>query len=149
MLGQYVMRQADLQQDRTKPDSIGMGSYNSDSHNEQRVAMPDGSVQNEGDVEVPVQPYEIAYRVITPKSSESSNLLVPVCLSATHAAYSSIRMEPQYMIIGQAAGVAAALAVHLHVAVQEIPIQELQKRLRRHGAILNLEDQSHSSRGER
>jgi hypothetical protein len=142
MLGEYVMRQADLQQNRTKTDSIGMGSYNSDSHNEQRVAMADGSVQNEGDVQVPVQPYEITYRVITPKRSESTNLLVPVCLSATHAAYSSIRMEPQYMIIGQAAGVAAALAVHSHLAVQDIPIAELQKKLRNEGAILSLEDKA-------
>jgi hypothetical protein len=126
-----------------------MGSYNSDSHNEQRVAMKDGSVQNEGDVQVPVQPYEIAYRVITPKPSESTNLLVPVCLSATHAAYSSIRMEPQYMIIGQAAGVAAALAVHLHLAVQEIPMPDFQQKLRKEGAILSLDDKQHSSRGKR
>jgi len=149
MLGQYVMRQSDLQQNRSKPDSIGMGSYNSDSHNEQRVATKDGSVQNEGDVQVPVQPYEIAYRVITPKPSESTNLLVPVCLSATHAAYSSIRMEPQYMIIGQAAGVAAALAVHLHLAVQEIPMPEFQQKLRKEGAILSLDDKQYSSRGKR
>jgi len=101
-VGEYVMRQADLQTERTKPDSIGMGSYNSDSHNIQRVAMPDGTVQNEGDVQVPVEPYEIAYRSILPKRSEAENLLVPVCLSASHAAYSSVRMEPQYMIIGQA-----------------------------------------------
>jgi hypothetical protein len=149
LLGQYVMRQSDLQQNRTKPDSIGMGSYNSDSHNEQRVAMPDGSVQNEGDVQVPVQPYEIPYRAITPRPSESTNLLVPVCLSATHAAYSSIRMEPQYMIIGHAAGDAAVLAVRLHLAVQEIPIKELQKRLKKEGAILSLEDKLHSSRDKR
>ena len=94
LLGEYVMRQSDLQENRTKPDSIGMGSYNSDSHNVQRVAMPDGTVQNEGDVQVPVQPYEIAYRIITTKRSESTNLLVPVCLSASHAAYASVRMEP-------------------------------------------------------
>ncbi len=148
MLGEYVMRQPDLQQERTKPDSIGMGSYNSDSHNEQRVAMADGSVQNEGDVQVPVQPYEIAYRIITPRRFESTNLLVPVCLSATHAAYSSIRMEPQYMIVGQAAGVAAALAVRLHLAVQEIPIEELQKKLRSEDAILSFGERHVSSSGQ-
>ena len=119
MVGEYVMRQSDLQTERTKSDSIGMGSYNSDSHNIQRVAMPDGTVKNEGDVQVPVEPYEIAYRSITPKRSEAENLLVPVCLSASHAAYSSVRMEPQYMIIGQAAGVAAALAIRSHTSVQE------------------------------
>jgi hypothetical protein len=136
MIGEYVMRQSDLQTQRTKADSIGMGSYNSDSHNVQRVALPDGSVQNEGDVEVPVTPYQIAYRSITPKRSEAENLLVPVCLSATHVAYSSVRMEPQYMIIGQAAGVAASLAINGHIAVQEISIPNLQKRLREHGAVL-------------
>jgi FAD dependent oxidoreductase len=138
MVGAYVMRQSDLQTERTKSDSIGMGSYNSDSHNIQRVAMPDGSVRNEGNVEVPVQPYEIAYRSITPKREQVENLLVPVCLSATHAAYSSVRMEPQYMIIGQAAGVAAALAVRGHSAVQSVAIPELQKKLLEHGAVLHL-----------
>jgi hypothetical protein len=141
MQGEYVMRQSDLQTDRTKPDSIGMGSYNSDSHNIQRVAMPDGTVQNEGDVEVAVNPYEIPYRSITPKRSESTNLLVPVCLSATHAAYSSLRMEPQYMIIGQAAGVAAALAITNHAFVQDISLPLLQQKLRSTGAVLHLDEQ--------
>jgi hypothetical protein len=143
MLGEYIARQSDLQTDRTKPDSIGMGSYNSDSHNIERVAMPDGTVQNEGDVQVGVKPYEIPYRSITPKRAESVNLLVPVCLSATHAAYSSMRMEPQYMIIGQAAGVAAALAIANHAAVQDISIEQLQKKLRSAGAVLHLEEQFH------
>ena len=138
MIGAYVMRQSDLQTERTKPDSVGMGSYNSDSHNIQRVAMPDGTVQNEGDVQVPVQPYEIPYRTITPKAEESENLFVPVCLSATHASYSSVRMEPQYMILGQAAGEAAALAIQKHTTIQAVPIADLQKKLRDHGAILHL-----------
>jgi hypothetical protein len=144
MQGEYIMRQSDLQTDRTKPDSIGMGSYNSDSHNIQRVAMPDGTVQNEGDVEVGVKPYEIPYRSITPRRSESVNLLVPVCLSATHAAYSSLRMEPQYMIIGQAAGMAAALAIASHTPVQDISVQQLQQKLRNTGAVLHLDDQRHA-----
>jgi hypothetical protein len=143
MVGEYVMRQSDLQTERTKIDSIGMGSYNSDSHNIQRVAMPDGTVQNEGDVEVPVQPYEIAYRSITPKRNESQNLLVPVCLSATHAAYSSVRMEPQYMIIGQAAGAAALLAVRNRTSVQDVSIRELQQKLREHGAVLHMDEEFH------
>jgi hypothetical protein len=141
LVGEYVMRQSDLQTERTKPDSIGMGSYNSDSHNIQRVAMPDGTVQNEGDVQVPVEPYEIAYRSILPKRSESENLLVPVCLSASHAAYSSVRMEPQYMIIGQSAGVAAALAVKSHRDVHDVAIPELQQKLREQRAILHLNEE--------
>jgi hypothetical protein len=141
LVGEYVMRQADLQTERTKPDSIGMGSYNSDSHNIQRVAMPDGTVQNEGDVQVSVEPYEIAYRSILPKRSEAENLLVPVCLSASHAAYSSVRMEPQYMIIGQAAGVAAALAVQGRRDVHDVQVPELRQKLREHGAILHLDQE--------
>jgi hypothetical protein len=140
-MGAYVMRQSDLQTQRTKLDSIGMGSYTSDSHNVERVAMPDGTVQNEGNVEVRVQTYEIPYRSITPKRDEVTNLLVPVCLSATHSAYSSIRMEPQYMIIGQVAGVAAALAIHTHDVVQDIPIPALQSTFERHGAILHANEQ--------
>jgi hypothetical protein len=105
--------------------------------------MPDGNVQNEGDVQVPVQPYEIAFRTITPKRAESENLLVPVCLSATHAAYSSVRMEPQYMIIGQAAGVAASLAIRKQISVQEISVAALQQRLHEHHAVLHLDEEFH------
>jgi hypothetical protein len=144
MVGEYAMRQSDLQTDRTKADSIGMGSYNSDSHNVERVVMPDGSVQNEGDVQVPVQPYQISYRIITPKRAQATNLLVPVCFSATHVAYSSLRMEPQYMIIGQAAGVAAALAVQEKKAVQDISIAALQQKLLAHNAILTMLQEFHS-----
>jgi hypothetical protein len=142
MLGEYVMRQADLQTNPTKSDSIAMGSYNSDSHNVQRVALKDGSVFNEGDVQVPVQPYEISFHAILPKQEEVTNLLVPVCLSASHVAYSSLRMEPQYMMIGQAAGVAAALAVRTGVSVQEVPVDRLQKILRTDGSILHLDQQA-------
>jgi hypothetical protein len=88
-----------------------------------------------------VEPYEIAYRSILPKRSEAENLLVPVCLSASHAAYSSVRMEPQYMIIGQAAGVAAALAVQGRRDVHDVQVPELQQKLREHGAILHLDQE--------
>jgi hypothetical protein len=138
MIGEYVMHQADIQTERTKPDSIGMGSYNSDSHNVQRIATPDGRVENEGDVQVPVQPYQIPYRSILPRPDEVNNLLVPVCLSATHVAYSSLRMEPQYMILGQAAGTASALAIREKVNVQKINLAALQKKLLADKAILSL-----------
>ncbi len=140
MVGVYVMRQVDLQTARTKPDSIGMGSYNSDSHNIQRIAKADGTVTNEGDVQVPVQPYEIPYRVMLPDKSQMQNLLVPVCVSATHVAYSSLRMEPQYMIMGQAAGVAASLSIRKGLAVQDVPVAELQENLRSHHAVLHLSE---------
>jgi hypothetical protein len=145
MVGDYVMRQSDTVSERTKPDSIGMGSYNIDSHNTQRVAMPDGNVLNEGDVQFPVEPYEISYRSITPKRAEAENLLVTICLSATHVAYCSIRMEPQYMILGQAAGTAASLAINSRKPVQDISVSELQSKLREHGAVLHLDEEFHPS----
>ncbi|MBA3974516.1 MAG: FAD-dependent oxidoreductase [Candidatus Solibacter sp.] len=135
MIGEYVAVQKDLQTDLLKPDAVGMGSYNSDSHNLQRHVSENGFVLNEGDVQVPVKPYQIAYRSLVPKRAEATNLLVPVCLSASHIAYSSMRMEPQYMLLGHAAGIAAALAVKHGVAVQEVPIAELQKQLLAEGAV--------------
>lgn len=138
MVGSYVMGQSDIQTARTKPDSIGMGSYNSDSHNVQRVALPNGFVRNEGDMQMPVHPYEIPYRILIPQKSQVQNLLVTVCVSATHVAYSSLRMEPQYMIMGQAAGVAASLSFRKQVAVQDVPIKALQGELRSQKAILSL-----------
>jgi hypothetical protein len=136
MVGDFVVTQKDLQTELTKPDPIGMGSYNSDSHNIQRVITPNGMVINEGDVEVGVKPYQIPYRVMLPKKSEVINLLVPVCFSASHVAYSSLRMEPQYMIIGQAAGVAAAMASKGNGAVQGIDASVLSARLQELGAIM-------------
>jgi hypothetical protein len=137
MIGEFVVSQKDLQTERTKPDVIGMGSYNSDSHNVQRLVNARGFVENEGDMQVPVQPYQIPYRVMLPKRTEATNLLVPVCFSASHVAYSSLRMEPQYMIIGHAAGVAAAMAIEGGAAVQQISVPELQKKLKSEGAVFN------------
>ena len=136
MIGEYVVVQRDLQTELTKPDAIGMGSYNSDSHNVQRVIDADGFVRNEGDMQVAVKPYQIPYRVMVPKRSEADNLLVPVCFSASHVAYSSLRMEPQYMILGQAAGVAAKLAIAAGAPVQSIDVPLLREKLRKQGAVL-------------
>lgn len=135
MVSDFVSTQKDLQTDRTKPDAIGMGSYNSDSHNVQRFINEDGFVENEGDVQVPVQPYQIPYRVLVPKKSEATNVLVPVCFSASHISYASLRMEPQYMILGHAAGLAASMAAKSNTAVQDINIADLQKELKAEGAI--------------
>jgi hypothetical protein len=135
MVGDFVATQKDLQTDLTKSDVIGMGSYNSDSHNLQRFVNEKGFVENEGDVQVAVKPYQIPYRLILPKRDEAANLLVPVCFSASHVAYSSLRMEPQYMLIGHAAGIAAALAVRSRSAVQDVNVAELQKKLLAEGAV--------------
>ncbi len=137
MIGEFVVSQKDLQTERTKPDVIGMGSYNSDSHNVQRFVNARGFAENEGDMQVPVQPYQIPFRVMLPKRAEAENLLVPVCFSASHVAYSSLRMEPQYMIIGHAAGVAAAMAVKGGIAVQQVSVPDLQKTLKSEGAVFN------------
>jgi hypothetical protein len=136
MVSDFVMTQKDLQTELTKPDPIGMGSYNSDSHNVQRIVNAEGNVENEGDMQVAVKPYQIPYRVIVPKRSQTTNLLVPVCFSASHVAYSSVRMEPQYMILGQAAGVAAAMAIHDNKAVQDIDSSRLTHRLVEQGTVI-------------
>jgi hypothetical protein len=136
MIGEYVMAQKDIQTDLVKPDAIGMGSYNSDSHNVQRIVGKDGFVRNEGDMQVAVKPYQIPYRVLLPKKNEARNLLVPVCFSASHVAYSTLRMEPQYMILGQAAGVAAAMAIRAGSTVQDIDTRALTRALVDQGAIL-------------
>ncbi len=136
MAGEFVVTQKDLQTELTKPDPIGMGSYNSDSHNVERIVDADGFVRNEGDMQVPVTPYQIPYRVMLPKRAEARNLLVTAAFSASHVAYSSVRMEPQYMIIGQAAGVAAKLAISGSKPVQEIDRAELSRLLRQQGAVM-------------
>ena len=136
MIGEYVMTQRDIQDEIVKPDSIGMGSYQSDSHHVVRIATPDGSVENEGEMYVPVKPYQIPYRVLLPKRGTLDNLLSPVCFSATHVAYSTLRMEPQYMILGQAAGTAAAIAVKSKKTVQAVDVPRLRKLLLDQKAVL-------------
>lgn len=149
MIGMYVMKQKDLQDDRLKDDSIGMGSYNSDSHNVQRFpakgspVLPEDGLWialNEGDMQVPVQPYAISYGAIVPKRGECSNLLVVCCPSASHVAFSSIRMEPQYMILGEAAGNAAHLAIEHETRPQDIPIDALQSLLYETDSVLHPHD---------
>ncbi len=138
MVGDFVMTQPDIQDRLTKPDSIGMGSYNSDSHNVQRYAGTDGNVQNEGNMEVAVKPYQIPYRVLLPKKKQVSNLLVPVCVSSSHVTYSTLRMEPVYMIMGQAAGVAAMMAIEKGIPVRDVDAAALSRKLLEQGAVLAL-----------
>jgi hypothetical protein len=101
-----------------------------DSHNTQRYINAEGFVRNEGNVEVGgFPPYPISYRAMTPRRSECENLLVPVCLSASHIAYGSIRMEPVFMVLGQSAATAAALAIDDQVPVQGVNYPKLRARL--------------------
>ena len=130
MIGAYVMTEHDVLGAKVVPSSIGMGSYALDSHNTQRYVTPGGFVQNEGDISVhPKQPYSISYGTLTPKKSECTNLLVPVCLSSSHTAYGSIRMEPVFMILGQSAAAAASLVIDEGIAVQDLAYEKLRKVL--------------------
>ena len=130
MIGEFVMTEADALGKTKVPNSVGMGSYSLDSHNAQRYVKSDGYVQNEGDIGVkPDKPYSIAYGSILPKEKECSNLLVSVCISSSHIAYGSIRMEPVFMILGQSAAAAAVLAIENKMSPQQLPYEKLRKVL--------------------
>jgi hypothetical protein len=130
MIGSYVMTEHNCRGEKVVEDSIGMGAYGMDSHNCQRYVTADGHVQNEGDVQVHgFKPYPIGYRAIVPKPGECENLVVPVCLSSSHIAYGSIRMEPVFMILGQSAATTAAIAIDNGTAVQQVDYQKLGSRL--------------------
>ena len=129
MIGQYVMTEHNCLGDSVVNDGIGLAAYTMDSHNCQRIVV-NGMVKNEGDVQIGgFPPYPVSYRSITPKKNECMNLLVPVCLSASHIAYGSIRMEPVFMVLGQSAAVAAHLAIKNHCSVQDINVSELNNIL--------------------
>ncbi|MGV3663624.1 MAG: FAD-dependent oxidoreductase [Prosthecobacter sp.] len=139
MIGEHVMVQKDLQTDIFKEDSVGMGSFLIDCHIVQRILAEDGTVRDEGSFQdTPALPYQIAYRSLTPKRAECENLLVPVCLSASHIAYCSLRMEPVYMALGQASGLAAVQAMRASQAVQSIDVKVLRKKLLEQKAVLEL-----------
>lgn len=134
MIGEYVMTQANCQGKTKVSDPIGMAAYTMDSHNCQRIVVEKNGmamVKNEGDVEIDgFPPYEISYRSIIPRKNECSNLLVPVCLSASHIAYGSIRMEPVFMVLAQSAALAAIQAIDRGGSVQDVDIKTLQSRLK-------------------
>ena len=137
MLGTFVMTELELLKQRPTPDPIGMGSYTIDSHNVQRYVTPDGSVQNEGDIGVSTNgPYSIAYGAIVPSRGQADNLLVPVAVSSSHIAFGSIRMEPVFMVLGQSAATAAALAIDGGTSVRDVPYERLRERLLKDGQIL-------------
>lgn len=127
MIGEHVMTQYNCEGLEVAEDAIGMGAYGMDSHNVQRYVNEEGWVKNEGNVEARVaSPYPISYRSITPKREECTNLLVPVCLSASHIAFGSIRMEPVFMVLGQSAATAASLAIDDGISVQEVAYEKLR-----------------------
>jgi len=136
----YVMTENHVLGRENVDRSIGMGSYTMDSHNTQRYIKPDGFVQNEGDIGVkPPEPYRIDMRSILPVRAQCSNLLVPVCLSCSHIAFGSIRMEPVFMILGQSAATLAAMAIEEKKEIHELPYEELRIRLLEDGQVLEIE----------
>jgi hypothetical protein len=137
MVSDYVMSEKNCRRTEVVSDSVGMGAYNMDSHHVQRYVTPEGVVRNEGDVQVGSKPYPISYRSIRPKASECTNLLVPVCLSASHIAYGSIRMEPVFMVLGQSAATAAGLAIEQGSTVQAVDYETLKDRLLKAGQVLD------------
>jgi len=142
MVSDVVVNENHLTRRLPTPRPVGMGSYNMDSHNVQRIVVTDAdgraTVRNEGDVQVhPGGPYPIDYGAIVPKREQCENLLVPVCVSCTHIAFGSIRMEPVFMILGQSAATAAALSIDAGVAVQDVPYADLAARLVADGQVLD------------
>ena len=135
MVSDYVMTEHNCSGRLVPADSVGLASYNMDSHHCQMVDV-NGSIRNEGNVEIAVEPYPIAYRALVPKRDECTNLLVPVALSSSHIAFGSIRMEPVFMLLGQSAATAACLAIDDAVTVQDISYPPLRERLLADGQIL-------------
>lgn len=142
MVGQYVMTEHDTFSERIIDDPVGMGSYTLDSHNVQRYIKDDGFVQNEGDIGVRPKkgPYQISYDSLIPKKEECKNLLVPVCLSSSHIAFGSIRMEPVFMILGQSAALAASLAIEEGINVQSIAYSKLKKLLIQEKQVISVDE---------
>ncbi|MGQ9731532.1 MAG: FAD-dependent oxidoreductase [Candidatus Zipacnadales bacterium] len=135
MIGKYIFTEHDATTNNYKPDSIGLGSYWIDSHFVRKVPQPDGTWRGAGELFLRVNPYEIPYGITVPERCK--NLLVPVCVSATHVGYCTLRMEPVYMILGHACGEAAAMACETGAAVQDIDVTELQRRLTEAGQIIH------------
>jgi hypothetical protein len=142
MRGAHVLREAELLDGALPRDTVALGSYNIDIREVERTwrYLPEyvrqAVVFNEGYLSVAVPPYGIPYRSLTPRRDDATNLLVPVCLSASHVAFGSVRMEPTLMLLGHAAGAAAAQAARRGVAVQDVDVALLQDALRAEGQVL-------------
>ncbi|MBK6284446.1 MAG: FAD-dependent oxidoreductase [Draconibacterium sp.] len=137
MISSYVMTQKNCEGFLIAEDPVGLGAYGMDSHQVQRYVDANGFVQNEGNVEASVPgPYPISYRSIVPKKEECTNLVVPVCVSSTHIAFGSIRMEPVFMVLGQSAATAASLAIDNQVDIQNVNYSELKNLLLKNKQVL-------------
>lgn len=156
MVGQYVLTQRDIRDDIEKPDAIAVGSFPIDSHDCQRIPTEDGNgFIDEGTIfprhlsdRAIGQPHQIPYRAIVPKPEQCDNLLVPVCLSASHVALSSVRVEPTWITLGQSSGIAAALSAKANRPVQELEYSTLRERLAAQNMALSLPPIAHAKKGK-
>jgi hypothetical protein len=140
MVGEFVMTEHELLKTKPVVDSVGMGSYTIDSHNVQRYITPEGFVQNEGDIGVSAKgPYPISMKALMPKEDEIENLVVPVCISSSHIAFGSIRMEPVFMILGESASTVASIAIQNNSSVQNVTYAELKPKLLAAGQVLEFQ----------
>jgi hypothetical protein len=138
MVSDFVMTERHLRGQVPTPQSVGLGSYNMDSHNVRRYVDARGFARNEGNIEVsPGRVYEISYQSLLPQRREARNLLVPAAISASHIAYGSIRMEPVFMILGESAGIAASLSLRSKDDVQDVPYDALERELVAAGQVLH------------
>jgi hypothetical protein len=140
LISEFVLTQSDVQVRTTKPDSIGIGSYEIDGHPVSRYQVSDNLLALDGPFpphESFARPYQIPMRSMVPQAYAPSNLLVSVCVGATHVAWSSLRMEPQFMTMGEAAGRAAALAIASNSSTAHLDVKELQRQLRAAGGVLD------------
>lgn len=151
LVGEYVMTEHECRGERTVSRPVAMGAYGMDSHNCRRYVDKDGFVHNEGDIQdynmfTPgskkgfkrFPPYSIDYGALLPKRAECLNLIVPVCISASHMAFGSIRMEPAFFAMGQVAGTAAALSIEDRCALHDLSYAKLRARLLADGQVLEL-----------
>lgn len=140
MVSDYVMTQHNCQGKVVAEDPVSLAAYTMDSHNIQRYVDENGYVRNEGDVQVGgFPPYPISYRAIVPKKKECSNLFVPFCLSASHIAFGSIRMEPVFMILGESSAIAAVMSIENKTNIQDLPYEQFHQGLKNSGQILSWE----------
>lgn len=149
MLGDYVVTERDCTGQRACEDPVGMGAYQMDSHNCRRL-LSDGMVRNEGDVQQRLPgPYGISYRSILPPIGACTNLAVPVAVSASHIAFGSVRMEPVFMILGESAAVAAAIALEREIPMREVAYETLSRELRNRAQVLSVaSDQARNTGSE-
>ena len=147
MVGDYVMTEHNCRGSKTVSRPVAMGAYQMDSHNCRRYVGTDGFVHNEGDVQDcrrsdgsgRFKPYSIDYGAIIPKRGECANLLVPVCISASHMAFGSIRMEPAFFALGQVAGAAASIAIDSAADVQSVDYPTLRRKLVSEGQVVEID----------